>query len=80
MGVPEYLSKGLIIRTTTRPSLKCELMKLYVPFVSSCMQMMLSLLLLRSTGTVFPMNYGPCYNVLLLILILTFLICRLYSF
>ena len=35
MGVPEYLSKGVIIRATTRPSRKCELMKLYVPFVSS---------------------------------------------
>ena len=35
MGVPECLSKGVIIRATTRPSLKYELMKLYVPFVSS---------------------------------------------
>ena len=35
MGVPSYLSKGLIIRTTTRPSRKCEMMKLYVPLVSS---------------------------------------------
>ena len=35
MGVPSYLSKGLIIRTTTRPSRKCELMKLYLPLVSS---------------------------------------------
>ena len=35
MVVPSYLSKGVIIRTTTHPSRKCELMKLYVPFVSS---------------------------------------------
>ena len=35
MGVPSYLSKGLIIRTTTRPNRKCELMKLSVPLVSS---------------------------------------------
>ena len=35
MGVPSYLSKGLIIRTTTRPSRKCELMKLSLPLVSS---------------------------------------------
>ena len=35
MGVPEYLSKGVIIRITIRPSRKCELMKLSVPFVSS---------------------------------------------
>ena len=31
MGVPSYISKGLIIRATTRPSRKCELMKLSVP-------------------------------------------------
>ena len=35
IGVPEYLSKGVIIRVTTRPSRKCELMKLSVPFDSS---------------------------------------------
>ena len=35
MGVPSYLSKGHIIRTTTRPSRKCELMKLSVSLVSS---------------------------------------------
>ena len=35
MGVPSYLSKGLIIRITTRPSRKCELMKLSLPLVSS---------------------------------------------
>ena len=35
MGVPEYISKGLIIRETTRPSRKCKLMKLSVPLVSS---------------------------------------------
>ena len=35
MEVPSYLSKGLIIRTTTRPSRKCELMKLSLPLVSS---------------------------------------------
>ena len=35
MGVPSYLSKGLLIRTTTRPSRKCELMKLSLPLVSS---------------------------------------------
>ena len=35
MGVPEYLSKGVIIQTTTRPSRKCELMKLSDPLVSS---------------------------------------------
>ena len=34
MGVPSYLSKGLIIRTTNRPSCKCELMKLSLPLVS----------------------------------------------
>ena len=34
MGVPSYLSKGLIIRATTRPSRQCELMKLSVPLVS----------------------------------------------
>ena len=64
MGVPEYLSKRVRIRTTTRPSRKCELMKLSVPFVSS-MHMLLTLLLLRSTGTVFPMTQGP-YHLLLL--------------
>ena len=35
MGVPEYLSKGLIIRVTTRLSRKCELMKLSLPFITS---------------------------------------------
>ena len=35
MGVPSYLSKGLIISATTRPSCKCELMKLSVLLVSS---------------------------------------------
>ena len=35
MGVPTYLSRGLIIRETTRPSRKCEMMKLSVPLVSS---------------------------------------------
>ena len=35
MGVPEYLSKGLIIRATTHPSRKCELNKLSLPLVSS---------------------------------------------
>ena len=35
MGVPEYLSKGVRIRATSRPSRKCELMKLFVPLVSS---------------------------------------------
>ena len=35
MGVPSYLSKGLIIRTTTRPSRKCELMKISLPLASS---------------------------------------------
>ena len=35
MGVPSYLSKGLIILTTTRPSCKCELMKLSIPLVTS---------------------------------------------
>ena len=35
MGVPSYISKGLIIRTTTRPSRKCELMKLSLPLASS---------------------------------------------
>ena len=36
MGVTiEYLSKGVIIRATTRHSRKCELMKLYLPLVSS---------------------------------------------
>ena len=35
MGVPSYLSKGLIIRATTRPSRKCELMKHSVSLVSS---------------------------------------------
>ena len=34
MGVPSYLSKGLIILTTTRPSRKCEHMKLSLPIVS----------------------------------------------
>ena len=34
MGVPSY-GKGLIIRATTHPSHKCELMKLSVPLVSS---------------------------------------------
>ena len=34
MGVPSYLSKGLIIRTTTRPSRKWKLMKLPLPLVS----------------------------------------------
>ena len=35
MRVPSYLSKGLIIRATTCPSFKCELMKLSLPLVSS---------------------------------------------
>ena len=35
MEVPSYLSKGLIIRTTNRPSRKCELTKLSLPLVSS---------------------------------------------
>ena len=35
MGVPSYLSKELIIRTTTRPSRKCELIKLSVPLVAT---------------------------------------------
>ena len=35
MGVTSYLSKGLIIRTTTRPSRKCDLMKLALSLVSS---------------------------------------------
>ena len=35
MGVPPCLSNGLIIRATTRPSHKYELMKLSVPLVSS---------------------------------------------
>ena len=35
MGVPLYLSKGLIIRITTCPSGKYELMKLSLPLVSS---------------------------------------------
>ena len=35
MGVPSYLSKGFIIRTTTRPSRQCELMKLSLPLFSS---------------------------------------------
>ena len=30
---PEYISKGIIIRAATRPSRKCDLMKLSVPFV-----------------------------------------------
>ena len=30
------------------------------------MQMLLSQLLLRSTGTVFPTTYGPCHTLLLL--------------
>ena len=65
MGVPEYHSKIVRILATTRPSRKCELMKLYVPFVSSMYASMLRLLLLlRSTGTVFE-NYGP-YHLLLL--------------
>ena len=34
MGVPEYIYKGVILRATTHPSRKCELMKLSVPFVS----------------------------------------------
>ena len=58
----------LLYRVRIR-SRKCELMKLYVPFMflsHLCMQMLLSLLLLRSTGTVFQMNYGPYHFVLLL--------------
>ena len=35
MGVLSYVSKGLIIRETTHPSRKCELMKLSLPLVSS---------------------------------------------
>ena len=35
MGVPEYLSNGVIFRATTRPSRECELMKHSVPVVSS---------------------------------------------
>ena len=34
MGVPSYLSKGLMIRTTTCPIRKCELVKLSLPLVS----------------------------------------------
>ena len=66
MGVPDYLSKGVIIRVTTRPSRKCELMKNICRVSHLCMQMLLSLLLLRTTVTVFPMNYGP-YNFVLLL-------------
>ena len=35
MGVPSYTSKGVIIRAITHPSRKSELIKLYVPLVSS---------------------------------------------
>ena len=35
MGVLSYLSKGLIMQATTRPSRKCELMELSLPLVSS---------------------------------------------
>ena len=35
MGSPEYLSKKVRIRATTRPIRKGELMKLYVPFFYS---------------------------------------------
>ena len=35
VGVLEYLSKLVSIRTTTRPISECKLMKLFVPFVSS---------------------------------------------
>ena len=35
MRFSEYLSKGVIIRSTTLPSRKCDLMKLSVPFISS---------------------------------------------
>ena len=35
MGVLEYLSKRVIIRATTRPSRKCELMKLPLSRISS---------------------------------------------
>ena len=35
MGVPSYLSKGLLIQAATRPSRKCELMKLSIPLISS---------------------------------------------
>ena len=35
MGVPSYLSNGIIIRSTIRPIRKCELIKLSLPLVSS---------------------------------------------
>ena len=35
MGVTEYISKIVRIRENPRPILKCELMKLSVPFVPS---------------------------------------------
>ena len=76
MGVPSYISKRLIIRETTRPSRKCELMKLLSHLY---MQILLSLLLLRSTGTVFPMNYGP-YYILLLLNVDYIHICYHYNF
>ena len=41
MGVPEYISKRVRIRATTRPSRKYEMMKLSVPFVSSMYAYML---------------------------------------
>ena len=64
MRVPEYLSKRVIIRATTRPSRKCELMKLSL-HSHLCMQILLSQLLIRSTGIVFPMTYVP-YHIFVL--------------
>ena len=65
MEVPEYISNRDSIRATTRPSRKCELMTILVPFISYMYADAAFTLLLRSTVTVFPMTYGP-YHLLLL--------------
>ena len=55
---PSYLSKGLIIRTTTRPSRKCELMKLSLPLVSSMYRCCFH----GKYWNSLPDEYAPCHH------------------
>ena len=66
MGVPSYLSKGLIIRTTICPSRKCELMKLSLPRVSSMYADAAFTVAAPKYWNILPINYGPCHHLLLL--------------
>ena len=70
---------GVIIRVTTRPSRKCELIKLSVPLVSSIYAYAAFTVAASITGTVFPMNYGP-YHLVLLLNVDSIHICYHYNF